>query len=140
MSAPTRLHYAIGFAVLALGVGLGLWAAFGKISRTGPDSPQLRRSDQLVTTTKSTTLSSSAGHASEGSPTYQYNPQGQLTLILYPDNTSYSYSYDSHGDKTRETDPSGKTWLYIYDEHQHPVTVIDPQGHLTQLAGKPGAP
>ena len=140
MSALSRLHYAIGLAVIALGVGLGLWAAFGKISSTGPDSPQLRRSDQLVTTTTSTTLASSAGHAPAGSPSYQYNARGQVTLILYPDNTSYSYSYDSHGDKTRETDASGKTWLYIYDEHQHPVTVIDPQGHLTQIAVKPGEP
>src|SRR5450631_2034443 len=36
-------------------------------------------------------------------PTYQYNGQGQLQTILYPDGSTYTYQYDPDGNKIRET-------------------------------------
>jgi YD repeat-containing protein len=136
MSTPSRLVYAAGLAVIASGLGLGLWAAWDKVTSTVPASPDLgrRSSDSLVAAPASIALPSQADKVPAGLPTYQYNAGGQLTRILYPDSTSYKYAYDSHGNKIQETDRNGKTWLYIYDAHQHPVTVIDPQGHTTTVA------
>jgi YD repeat-containing protein len=71
--------------------------------------------------------------ASSGpAPTYQYNAQGQLQLICYPDGTVYTYQYSAQGDKIRETsNRTGKTWTYVYDQDHHPLTIIDPNGHIT---------
>lgn len=67
-----------------------------------------------------------------GIPSYQYNAQGQVQLITYPDGSTYTYRYDASGNKISETNGAGKTWTYIYAAHQNPITIVDPEGHITR--------
>jgi YD repeat-containing protein len=64
-------------------------------------------------------------------PVYQYNSQGQIQMIIYPNGSTYTYSYNANGDKIREGDGAGNNWTYAYDQNHHPLTVIDPKGHIT---------
>lgn len=95
-------------------------------------------SDAVLTApTASATTSISLEHSLHPVSTYQYNPQGQLQAIVYPDGSVYTCQYNAAGYKIRETSRTGKTWSYVYDPNGHPLSVIDPEGRVTQMVANP---
>jgi YD repeat-containing protein len=78
--------------------------------------------------------------ATRDAAVYQYNLQGQLQAILYPDGSVYTYQYDPYGDKIRETTRTGRTWSYVYDQDHRPLSLIDPECHVTHLPISTSAP
>ncbi len=71
-------------------------------------------------------------------PGCQYNAQGQLEKIVYPDGSAYVCVYDAHGNKILETSPAGKSWAYTYDTNQRMTGMVGPDGQVRQMQASSG--
>ncbi len=77
---------------------------------------------------------------SGSTPAYDYNAQGELQRILYPDGSVYTYQYNAQATKSARPPATGKTWSYLYDQNHHPVSIIDPDGRVTHSETPPNPP
>ena len=56
---------------------------------------------------------------------------GNLSKIIYPDNTAVSYAYDANHNLIRVTDWANRVTAYTYDENNRVVGVTKPDGSVT---------
>ena len=62
---------------------------------------------------------------------YEYDAVGNLSRLIYPDNTAVSYEYDGNHNLTRVTDWAYRITVYEYDENNRATRVIKPDGSET---------
>ena len=62
---------------------------------------------------------------------YEYDAVGNLSKIIYPDNTTVSYDYDKNRNLVRVTDWANRVTSYTYDENNRVVGVAKPDGSVT---------
>jgi YD repeat-containing protein len=133
------LGVALAVGLLLCGVAYFLWAAhqLGYLA-TNNSTSRIPVSNTLSAPTAPPPPPSQ--FTSESAPAYQYNAQGQLQMITYPNGSVYAYRYDAYGNKISETSPTGKTWSYVYDQNHHPVSVIGPTDHVVRQESSSASP
>ena len=62
---------------------------------------------------------------------YEYDAVGNLSKIIYPDNTAVTYTYDANRNLTRVTDWASRVTAYTYDVNNCVVGVTKPDGSAT---------
>ena len=62
---------------------------------------------------------------------YEYDAVGNLTKIIYPDNTAVAYAYDANRNLIRVTDWANRVTSYTYDVNNRVVGVTKPDGSVT---------
>ena len=62
---------------------------------------------------------------------YEYDAVGNLSKLIYPDNTAVTYAYDENHNLTRVIDWQGRVTAYTYDENNRVVGVTKPDGSVT---------
>ena len=62
---------------------------------------------------------------------YEYDAVGNLSKIIYPDNTAVTYAYDANHNLVRVTDWANRVTSYTYDENNRVVGVAKPDGSVT---------
>ncbi len=62
---------------------------------------------------------------------YQYDAAGNLTRLVYPDNTAVNYSYDANHNLIRVTDWANRVTTYTYDVNNRVIGVTKPDGSVT---------
>ncbi len=65
---------------------------------------------------------------------YEYDAVGNLTKLIYPDNTSVLYAYDGNNNLVSVTDWAGRVTTYTYDENNRVIGVAKPDGSTTTTA------
>lgn len=68
---------------------------------------------------------------------FEYNPEGDLIQVLYPDQSSISFSYDDHL-PTGMVDQNGGTKTWTYDESGCLIAVMDQEGNEVQYEFEKG--
>lgn len=61
---------------------------------------------------------------------YEYDEVGNLTKLIYPDNTVVNYAYDANHNLVRVTDWAGRVTLYTYDVNNRIIGVTKPDGSV----------
>jgi len=59
---------------------------------------------------------------------YHYDPNGNLTSLIYPGNRTVLYSYDNLNRLTNVTDWASRTTTYTYDLDSHVTSITRPNG------------
>lgn len=62
---------------------------------------------------------------------YEYDAVGNLSKLIYPDNTAVTYTYDADHNLTRVTDWANRVTAYTYDANNRIVGVTKPDGSTT---------
>ena len=62
---------------------------------------------------------------------YEYDAVGNLSKIIYPDNTAVTYAYDANHNLVRVTDWANRVTAYTYDENNRVIGVTKPDGSVT---------
>ena len=62
---------------------------------------------------------------------YEYDAVGNLSKIIYPDNTAVTYAYDANHNLIRVTDWSNRVTAYTYDVNNRVTGVTKPDGSTT---------
>lgn len=62
---------------------------------------------------------------------YEYDAVGNLSKLIYPDNTAVTYAYDANRNLIRVTDWANRVTSYTYDENNRVVGVSKPDGSVT---------
>ena len=62
---------------------------------------------------------------------YEYDAVGNLSKIIYPDNTAVTYAYDANHNLIRVTDWANRVTTYTYDVNNRVVGVTKPDGSVT---------
>ena len=62
---------------------------------------------------------------------YEYDAVGNLSKLIYPDNTAVTYAYDANHNLIRVTDWANRVTSYTYDENNRVVGVTKPDGSVT---------
>ena len=62
---------------------------------------------------------------------YEYDAVGNLSKIIYPDNTAVTYAYDANHNLIRVTDWANRVTSYTYDVNNRVVGIIKPDGSVT---------
>ncbi len=62
---------------------------------------------------------------------YEYDAVGNLSKIIYPDNTAVTYAYDANHNLIRVTDWANRVTSYTYDVNNRVVGVTKPDGSVT---------
>ncbi len=62
---------------------------------------------------------------------YEYDAVGNLSKIIYPDNTAVTYAYDANHNLVRVTDWANRVTTYTYDVNNRVVGVTKPDGSVT---------
>ena len=62
---------------------------------------------------------------------YTYDPVGNLTQIVYPDNTAVNYAYDANNNLISVTDWENRITSYTYDENNNVTGSVKPDGSVT---------
>ncbi len=65
---------------------------------------------------------------------YEYDAVGNLTRLIYPDNTAVTYAYDANRNLVRVTDWANRVTSYTYDANNRVVGVTKPDGSVTATA------
>ena len=65
---------------------------------------------------------------------YEYDAVGNLSKIIYPDNTAVTYAYDANHNLVRVTDWANRVTTYTYDVNNRVVGVTKPDGSVTTTA------
>ena len=61
---------------------------------------------------------------------YEYDAVGNLSKLIYPDNTAVTYSYDANHNLTRVTDWANRVTAYAYDANNRVTGVTKPNGSV----------
>ena len=64
---------------------------------------------------------------------YEYDMVGNLSKIIYPDNTEVSYAYDENHNLIRVTDWANRMTVYTYDVNNRVIGVSKPDGSVTTM-------
>ena len=62
---------------------------------------------------------------------YEYDTVGNLSKLIYPDNTAVTYAYDANRNLIRVTDWANRVTSYTYDVNNNVVGVTKPDGSVT---------
>ena len=62
---------------------------------------------------------------------YEYDAVGNLSKIIYPDNTAVTYAYDANHNLIRVTDWANRVTSYTYDGNNRVIGVTKPDGSVT---------
>ena len=62
---------------------------------------------------------------------YEYDAVGNLSKLIYPDNTAVTYAYDANRNLIRVTDWANRVTVYTYDENNRVIGVTKPDGSVT---------
>ena len=62
---------------------------------------------------------------------YEYDAVGNLSKLIYPDNTSVIYAYDANHNLIRVTDWANRVTKYTYDVNNRVVGITKPDGSVT---------
>ena len=62
---------------------------------------------------------------------YEYDAVGNLSKLIYPDNTAVTYAYDANRNLIRVTDWANRVTSYTYDVNNNVVGVTKPDGSVT---------
>ena len=62
---------------------------------------------------------------------YEYDAVGNLSKLIYPDNTAVTYAYDANHNLIRVTDWANRVTAYTYDANNRIVGVTKPDGSVT---------
>ncbi len=62
---------------------------------------------------------------------YEYDAVGNLTKLIYPDNTAVTYAYDANHNIIRVTDWASRVITYTHDVNNRVVGVTKPDGSVT---------
>ena len=62
---------------------------------------------------------------------YEYDAVGNLSKLIYPDNTAVTYIYDANHNLIRVIDWANRTTTYTYDVNNRVVGVTKPDGSVT---------
>ena len=62
---------------------------------------------------------------------YEYDAVGNLSKLVYPDNTAVTYAYDANHNLVRVTDWANRVTSYTYDVNNRVVGVAKPDGSVT---------
>ena len=65
---------------------------------------------------------------------YEYDAVGNLSRLIYPDNTAVSYAYDANRNLIRVTDWANRVTAYTYDVNNRVTGVTKPDGSVTTTA------
>lgn len=62
---------------------------------------------------------------------YEYDVVGNLSKIIYPDNTEVTYAYDENHNLVRVTDWANRITTYTYDINNRLIGIAKPDGSIT---------
>lgn len=64
---------------------------------------------------------------------YRYDPVGNVSAIVYPDQTEVIYSYDANNNLVSVTDWAGRNTFYLYDANNRVIGISKPNGQVVSF-------